>query len=101
MMRSISSDGVGRLASAAMRIALVGVALAAALVAACGSPPDEETPAARPPTVPPGATYFEIGNDIGDRIPEFGITLTDGAPVTAEGLFADERPTFLFFFGTT
>ena len=73
--------------------------IAVALAAACGS----EEPAAPSPTVVPRASAidFKIGNNIGDRIPEFEIVLTDGSPITSAGLLQNGRPAFLFFFATT
>ena len=75
------------------------VAFVAILAAACGS----EEPAAPSPTVAPvqSAIDFKIGNNIGDRIPEFEIVLTDGSPITSAGLLQNGRPAFLFFFATT
>ena len=78
---------------------LLGALFLAALLSACGG---EEAPAPEP-TLPPvrSSLDFQIGNNIGDRIPEFDITLTDGTPITASLLLERERPAFLFFFGTT
>ena len=75
------------------------VAFAAMLAAACGS----DEPSAPSPTVAPrpSAIDFKIGNNIGDRIPEFEIVLTDGSPITSAGLLQNGRPAFLFFFATT
>ena len=74
-------------------------AFAGVLAAACGS----EEPAAPSPTVAPvqSAIDFKIGNNIGDRIPDFEIVLTDGTPITSAGLLQNGRPAFLFFFATT
>ena len=47
------------------------------------------------------AIDFKIGNNIGDRIPDFEIVLTDGSPITSAGLLQNGRPAFLFFFATT
>ena len=47
------------------------------------------------------AIDFKIGNNIGDRIPDFEIVLTDGTPITSAGLLQNGRPAFLFFFATT
>ena len=80
-------------------VILLGALLLAAFLSACGG---EEAPAPEP-TLPPvrSSLDFQIGNNIGDRIPEFDITLTDGTPITASLLLERERPAFLFFFGTT
>ena len=79
--------------------AILLAAFAVVLAAACGS----EEPAAPSPTVAPvtSAIDFKIGNNIGDRIPDFEIVLTDGTPITSAGLLQNGRPAFLFFFATT
>jgi len=41
-----------------------------------------------------------IGNNVGERIPDFSITLIDGSTVTSSDLLAERQPTFLFFFET-
>ena len=41
-----------------------------------------------------------IGNNVGERIPDFAITLIDGRTVTSADLLAERQPTFLFFFET-
>ena len=41
-----------------------------------------------------------VGTDVGDRIPEFAISLADGTRVTLDDLVQEQRPTFLFFFAT-
>jgi hypothetical protein len=41
-----------------------------------------------------------VGTDVGDRIPEFAISLADGTTVTLDDLVQEQRPTFLFFFTT-
>ena len=76
-------------------------ALAIVTTAACASD-EADAPASDAPVVPTvSAIDFQIGNNIGNRIPDFDITLTDGTPVTASLLLERERPAFLFFFGTT
>ena len=81
------------------KITAICACLVALALAACGS----EEPAAPSPTVVPRASAidFKIGNNIGDRIPEFEIVLTDGSPITSAGLLQNGRPAFLFFFATT
>ena len=81
------------------RVLAICTALVALLVAACGS----EEPPAPSPTVAPASSAidFKIGNNIGDRIPDFEIKLTDGTPITSAGLLQNGRPAFLFFFATT
>ena len=80
-------------------VIFLGALLLAAFLSACGG----EATVEPEPTLPPArsALDFQIGNNIGDRIPEFDITLTDGTPITASLLLERERPAFLFFFGTT
>ncbi len=74
--------------------------IAAALLSACASNEADAPPPV--PAVPTASAIdFQIGNNIGNRIPDFDITLTDGTPVTASLLLERERPAFLFFFGTT
>ena len=81
------------------KISAMCIALAALLVAACGS---EDAPAPSPTVAPvSSAIDFKIGNNIGDRIPDFEIKLTDGTPITSAGLLQNGRPAFLFFFATT
>ena len=81
------------------KVSAICIAVFAVLASACGS----EEPAAPSPTVAPvtSAIDFKIGNDIGDRIPDFEIKLTDGTPITSAGLLQNGRPAFLFFFATT
>ena len=81
-------------------IALI-IALAITTTAACASNEADAPPPAAPVVPTASAIDFQIGNNIGDRIPDFDITLTDGTPVTASLLLERERPAFLFFFGTT
>ena len=79
--------------------------VAVALVAACGSAGGGESSdvAAPAPAVAPTvvAASGEVGFDLGDRIPEFEITLTGGDALTSAQLRASERPAFLFFFSMT
>ena len=61
---------------------------------ATSTPTPIPTPTAIPtPSVP-------VGNDVGERAPDFKMTLADGSVVTLASLIAAERPTFLFFFAT-
>ena len=84
-------------------LAAIALLAALALVATGACASDEaDTPPMDVPVVPTASAIdFQIGNNIGDRIPDFDITLTDGTPVTASLLLERERPAFLFFFGTT
>ena len=78
---------------------LISTILGATLFAGCGA----EAPVASEPTIAPAVSSidFQVGHNIGDRIPGFKIELTDGTPITAAGLLENNRPAFLFFFATT
>ena len=84
-------------------------ALAFAFALACGTGSGSETserqaapsPAAQPERAETVAPTGEIGFELGDRIPEFEISLTSGEALSAAQLRASERPTFLFFFSMT
>ena len=87
------------------------LALAAFVLAlACGSEGGGAT-AVRPSSAPSTAAQAEraetvaptgeIGFELGDRIPEFEISLTSGEALSSARLRASERPTFLFFFSMT
>ena len=88
---------------------LMAMAASFALALACGADGGEtdaaarssvvsETAAVQPTAV---ASTGEIGFNLGDRIPEFEISLTSGEPLTSAQLRASERPAFLFFFSMT
>lgn len=61
--------------------------------------PESVAPAdsASPESIP---VSYTIGNKVGERIPDFAITLVDGSTVTSAALLAEGQPTFLFFFET-
>ncbi len=82
------------------RVALWVFALAALLIAACGQSAESE-PVSEP--IPSEtAKEVEIGSDIGNRLPNFDLTLTDnGEKLTSASLLDSGRPAFLFFFATT
>ena len=63
------------------------------------APAATAAPAAPAPTTSP-TQAIPIGNDVGERAPDFEMTLADGSVVTLASLMAAERPTFLFFFAT-
>ena len=68
------------------------------------APAPTTAPAVAPaPTAPPQAEAVEVkvGTGVGDRVPEFEISLTDGTLVSAAELQESQRPAFLFFFSTT
>ena len=92
-------NGFERIVTLPKRVVTISLALGALLTVACNS---EETPAPSPTVAPvASAIDFKVGNNIGDRIPEFEIVLTDGTPITSAGLLENGRPAFLFFFATT
>ena len=75
------------------------------------APAPTTAPAVAPaPTAPPQAEAVDpstssgqarVGTGVGDRVPEFEISLTDGTLVSAAELQESQRPAFLFFFSTT
>ena len=86
-----------------LRMALVALTIAALLAAACGSS-SESAPAPTAQSAPPQETSakVKVGSDIGNRLPDFEITLTsNGEKLTSTGLVESGRPAFLFFFATT
>ena len=102
-------------------IAPLALIFGAFVAAACGSsetpapsvPAPTTAPAAPAPTTAPPvapaptaapqmeAVEVEVGTGVGDRVPEFEISLTDGTLVSAAGLQDSQRPAFLFFFSST
>ena len=82
--------------------ALVAVACGSSETAVPAAPaPTTAPPAAPAPTAPPQTAVVEVGTGVGDRVPEFEISLTDGTLVSAAGLKESQRPAFMFFFSTT
>ena len=82
-----------------MRMALVALTMAALLVAGCGS--SESAPAAAA-AAPETSAKVRVGSDIGNRLPDFELTLTgNGEKLTSTDLVESGRPAFLFFFATT
>lgn len=87
---------------------LIAMAASLALALACGADGGEtdaarssagsESAAVQPTAV---ASTGAVGFELGDRIPEFEISLTSGEPLTSAQLRASERPAFLFFFSMT
>ena len=86
--------------------------IGALVAAACGSSEIAAPAVAAPTTVPAvapaptaapqaAAVEIEVGTGVGDRVPEFEISLTDGTLVSAAGLKESQRPAFMFFFSTT
>lgn len=85
---------------------LIAMAASLALALACGV--DGGETAARSSAVSDAAVQptavastGAVGFNLGDRIPEFEISLTSGEPLTSAQLRASERPAFLFFFSMT
>ena len=87
----------------------IAAAVVAMIAAACGASgsdtatpastaPATVAPAAAVPESPPAAATVKVGNSVGDRIPEFKISLADGTAITSAALHQDDRPAFLFFF---
>ena len=85
-----------------MIVALAVLAAVALLAAACGSSSDAES---APEATAPASDATEtvrIGNEIGNRLPNFELTLTsNGEKLTSTELVESGRPAFLFFFATT
>ena len=82
-------------------VALAVLAAAALLAAACGSSSDESEPEVTAPASDATETV-RIGNEIGNRLPNFELTLTsNGEKLTSTELVESGRPAFLFFFATT
>lgn len=80
---------------------LTAMAASLALALACGADGGETgaaTSAVQPTAV---ASTGNVGFNLGDRVPEFEISLTSGEPLTSAQLRASERPAFLFFFSMT
>ena len=81
---------------------LVALAIGVLLAAACGSSESQPTPMARPSPILETTSEVRIGNDIGNRLPDFELTLTsNGEKLTSTDLVESGRPAFLFFFATT
>ena len=81
------------------------LAAIALLAAACGSSSDAESASEVPAPVSSASDTTEvvrIGNDVGNRLPNFELTLTsNGEKLTSTELVESGRPAFLFFFATT
>ena len=55
--------------------------------------------ATTPPT--PTAVAANIGSKVGERVPDFDMSVTDGTTVTSVSLIEVGRPAFLFFYSST
>ena len=91
-----------------VRLGIVTIAIAA-LILACGTQPsapptpDTASPTASPERpVPPTTSPPEaaVGNEVGNRVPDFDMQLPDGSFVATSDLLAAEKPVFLIFFTT-
>ena len=84
---------------------LVALAIGALLAVACGSSesqPDSQMSAAQPSPTLETTAEVRVGSDIGNRLPDFELTLTgNGEKLTSTSLVESGRPAFLFFFATT
>ncbi len=97
-------------------VAALGLAIGAGFALACGSS-EVATPAPAATSAPdiapfpstnpvadavedkePVVVQVKIGNSVGDQIPEFQLSLTDGTAVNSSALHDSVRPVFLFFF---
>ena len=72
------------------------------------APAQQPTATAAPapqPTATPVAVVVEpppeVGNQVGNRVPDLGLELVGGSMVSTSGLIEQEKPTFLFFTSTT
>ena len=76
-------------------------AITAAAPTAVPTVPSAPTATAVPtaPTPTP-APAVAVGSSVGERVPEFTLSLADGSTVSATRLIQAERPTFLFFFAS-
>ena len=75
------------------------IVFAALLAVACGSSEPEPPPAPAPSDTD---EVVRIGNEVGNRLPNFELTLTsNGEKLTSAALVESGRPAFLFFFATT
>ena len=82
------------------RILLGALAMGAFLIVACGTSEEPDLPVSE--TTKDVTKDVKIGNEVGNRLPNFEITLTDsGEKLTSTGIVDRGRPAFLFFFATT
>ncbi len=79
------------------------LAIGALLIIACRSPSESDPAQAdQPVSVSEVSSEVRIGNEIGNRLPNFELTLTsNGEKLTSTSLVESGRPAFLFFFATT
>ena len=83
-------------------IILVALVIGALLTSACGSSSESEPAPEAPAPAPDTTAGVKIGNEVGNRLPNFELTLTSNSEkLTSTGLIESGRPAFLFFFSTT
>ena len=52
------------------------------------------------PAPPSPSTNVDVGNKVGNRVPEFSVRLADGSTVGSASLVSTRKPAFLYFFAT-
>ena len=83
-------------------IVLLALTIGALMAAACGSSEPESAQTAQSASAPESSSEVRIGNEIGNRLPNFELTFTsNGEKLTSTSLVESGRPAFLFFFATT
>ena len=70
------------------------------LAASMGAQPTATSEPAAPAVAPAPPQGIPVGSAVGERAPDFEMTLEDGSVVSLASLMAAERPTFLYFFAT-
>ena len=89
-----------------LRVTLVAFTIGTLLAMACGSS-SESQPVPQALTAQSALSQettaeVKIGNEIGNRLPDFELTLTsNGERLTSTSLVESGMPAFLFFFATT
>ena len=84
------------------RIVLLALTVGAIMAAACGANESESVQTDQPVSAPEASSEVRIGNEIGNRLPNFELTLTsNGEKLASTSLVESGRPAFLFFFATT
>lgn len=95
----------------ALIIGIVGITLGCGAPAATSIPDSQPTqqPTSLPTsslatsTAQPTAQVIRdvsVGHKVGDRVPDFELSLDDGTSVTSASLIEDGKPVFLFFLAT-
>ncbi|MCH7745546.1 MAG: hypothetical protein IIC84_05670, partial [Chloroflexi bacterium] len=92
-------------------IGIMGITLGCGAPAATSIPDSQPaqqptsllTPSPATPTAQPTAQVIQdvsVGHKVGDRVPDFELSLDDGTSVTSVSLIEDGKPVFLFFLAT-